>query len=140
MNSLSLGKVSLPVKLVTDNVGIYGVFRKSLHDYEFNYMDVIKKNCERYKWKDAKLKYLNKLGRPYYWTVVYFGEREPYSYRYLFLMRMVDCVAKLSHCSRKFALKHGGFYKSVENGILIFTVNWEIFGALAPRTEVVPYE
>jgi len=136
MGSLSLGEVSLPAKLVVDIVGMYGVFRKLLHDYEFNYMDVIEKNCERYEWKDAELEDLDKLGRPCYRTVVYFGEREPYSYRYLFLMRMVDCVAKLSHCSRKSALKQGEFYKSKKNGILIFTVNWEVFGALAPRTEV----
>jgi len=133
---LVLGNVKLPVKMVVDCAGIYGVFSKVATTSELDFETIIQRNCKRYEWKDAKLEKLNKLNRPYYWTVVYFGKRRPYSYRYLYLMRMVDCVAKLSHCSRKFALKHGGFYKSKKNGLLLFTVDWGVWGVLAPRKEV----
>ena len=129
---LKVGNVELLVKIVVDKAGIYGVFSSSWYEMR----DAIEEECKKYRWKDAKLEKLNKLNRPYYWTIVYFGERRPYSYRYLFLMRMIDCVAKLSHCSRKLALRDGIFYRSKKDGKLLFTVNKEIWGVLAPIVEV----
>jgi len=134
---LKIGETKVPIELVTDHAFVYGVFTKKLGDYLTNLDDIVRENCKRYEWHQAKLIDLDKIGRPCWRTRVKFGENSKYQYRYIFLMRMVDCVAKLCHCSRKFALKHGGFYVDKKGGLLIFNLNSTVFGVLAPEIEVV---
>lgn len=133
---LKMGEDKIPIELVADYSNMYGVFTGKLVDLE----ELIRKKCKRYRWNQAELRHLDKLGRPYYHTRVRFSKKSDnnlvYWYRYIFLMRMVDCVAKLSHCSRKFALKHGKFYQDEKEGLLIFTVNWKVLGMIAPEIEV----
>lgn len=138
---LKMDEGKIPIELVTDHSNVYGVFARKSGYFTIDLKEPIRKKCKRYKWNQAELKYLDKLGRPYYHTRVRFSKKSDdnlvYWYRYIFLMRMVDCVAKLSHCSRKFALKHGGFYQDEKGGLLVFTVDWKVLGMIAPEIEVL---
>ena len=138
---LKMGEDKIPIELVADYSNIYGVFTRKPRYFAIDLEELIRKKCKRYEWNQAELRYLDKLGRPYYHTRVRFSKKSDdnlvYWYRYIFLMRMIDCVAKLSHCSRKFALKHGEFYQDEKGGLLIFTVDWGVLGMIAPEIEVL---
>ena len=125
---MNLWKFGLDAEAIVDIIGVFGLFSPPKMKME----EFIDRECTRYEWREAYLVGFNKAGYPYCKTGVFFSGVTDFYYNYCFLIRMVEAVARMNHCSRKYALKHGGFYIHKKTGLIFFTVNWEVWGVLAP--------
>jgi len=129
---LSLKKFGLDIEIVPDTIDVFGLFKVDRSILKSRMEELIDKECVRYKWKEMYLIGLNKAGYPHCYTGVFLSGVTDFYYNYCYVIRMVEAVARLSHSSRKYALEHGEFYMQRGTGLLFFTVNWEVWGVLAP--------
>lgn len=114
--------------VVTDFPSIVGVFNIEPRDFD----KFLKEECIEVDISSAKIHPLSSTGRPTGKSKVYFDNVEKFCYNYDRLRQLVSAVSGISGHGAKYGLKRGSFYVHKETGVIFFTIDYYVGGALAP--------